>query len=438
MIEPMEPKLFSPCDNSKGRILILANEIYPQICVGGLGMFVAGISKGLSKNGWEVAVFTPQNQKWVYLPHCSLQNQVRSRRLASEALVWCQSHAWMPTWVWLQDLEGVFQMDVWEKKARIIWTIHNPISAKGEWGYYYDEPEPKGDNEPIDWGDDFFDFLGLIESGVKSADLITTVSPTYARDLSKIPPFSKTGKVLGIGNGIDKEEWNPLKDPFLSYQLKDNWREFKRINKKNLQEIFRLPQKEIPVYAFISRLMPQKGIDLMIQVLPSFLAKNETQLVVVGRGFKKYHRFFENLKTKFPSQVGLCLEANFILPHQVFAGADFLLLPSISEPFGIVVAESRQYGTIPIVRKVGGLADQVKDGIDGFSFQEKSNEALMAKLYQSSWFWQTNQQLEMSLSGQRLTKDWSEVVKEYEPYLLKSNQKGNPSYRGVKKTLFPG
>ena len=90
------------------------------------------------------------------------------------------------------------------------------------------------------------------------------------------------------------------------------------------------------------------------------------------------------------------------------------------------------------VRKVGGLADQVRDGIDGFSFQEKSKEALMAKLYQSSRFWQTNQQWEMSFSGQRLTKDWSEVAKEYEPYLLKSNQKRNPSSRRVKEALFPG
>lgn len=416
----MEPKLFLSSENSKGKILILANEIYPQVCIGGLGMFVAGISKGLKRKGWEVAVFTPQNQNPVYLPPSSRENQLRSQKLAEKALAWCRKRSWLPSWVWVQDWEGVYQMEIWSKKAKIIWTIHSPISANGKKGdYYYSEVGVN--DEPVNWGDDFFDFSSLIERGVSQADLITTVSPTYAKELSDIPPFSDAEEIVGINNGIDKEKWEPSKDFLLSFKLKKNWREFKTVNKKILQEAFGLPQKEVPLYTYVSRLVPQKGIDLIVQTLPSFLAKNDVQFIVVGQGLKRYHRFFQNLKMEFPLQVGLCLKADFSLPHQVFAGADFLLLPSLTEPFGIVVAEARQYGVVPIVRKVGGLDDQVKNGVNGFSFYKKKNDAFLEKLYQSSRFWGTCQRWEMSFSGRKLSKDWCDVMRKYEPYLLETN-----------------
>ncbi|MBM3208842.1 glycogen synthase [Candidatus Shapirobacteria bacterium] len=406
----------------KGKILILANEFYPQICVGGLGKFVAGIDKGLSNNGWEVRNFIASKKDNIYLPYYSAENEKRSKTLARKAWFWCSQHSWFPDWLWTQDFEGIYEAEEWRKsskgRGRIIWTIHNPVTLNGATGYGYGYANQEGEGEPIDWGNDFFDFAGLLRRGMAAADLVTTVSPTFARELDGFLSLSKDEKIIGINNGIDKSEWDPYRDSLLGFRLRGNWVEFKKINREILQALFGLPPKEVPVFAFVSRLVPQKGIELLTKALPEFLGKNEMQLVIVGQGLAKYHRFFTELKLAFPDKVGLSLGADFSLPHQVFAGADFLLLPSLSEPFGIVVAEARSYGAVPLVRRTGGLADQVADGINGLSFNKFESESLSAKISQALKLWQTDWWWQVSSSGKNRVEDWQGVARNYEDLLI--------------------
>ncbi|MFC1790463.1 glycosyltransferase [Patescibacteria group bacterium] len=424
-----KPIFFSNPSHLKGKILILAQEIYPQICVGGLGKFVSGISKGLVKNGWQVAVFVPADNQPVYLPCSSASCRSRNQRLTKDALTWCFKNRWFPTWLWVQDWEGVYQADYWRKivssgdfasKTKIVWTIHSPITAKGAASYGYSNGDSPEQGEPIDWGDDFFDFGGLIKKGVEVVDVVTAVSKTFASNLDRLAWFSQARDILGINNGLDFEDWNPVSDNCLKFKLRQSWSEFKITNKRFLQKIFGLPFSNKPVLAFVSRLVPQKGVDLLIQVLPRFLSSHPAQLIVVGSGLEKYRQSLRKVKQQFPNQLGLRLEADFTLPHQVFAGADFLLLPSFAEPFGLVVAEARSYGAVPIVHGVDGLADQVKDGVDGFSFTKNNPEVFLAKLDQAWQVWSTSKWWQLSEEGKKRVTPWRGVAGQYEKGVFKT------------------
>lgn len=420
----------------KGRVLILAQEIYPLIAVGGLGKFVAGVSQGLIKNNWEVTVLVPENQKRVYLPCGSPENKTRSQKLVNRAYQWCVANHWWPDWVWVQDWDGAYQAEAWKRKikTKVIWTIHSPLGLNGaEYGYGYGDNAP-GDNK-IDWSDDFFEFSALVGRGIKNADLITTVSPSFAKTLAHSRLFA-TAAVLGIENGIDLTEWDPLTDNNLKEKTDRNWRTFKNVNKEIIQAIFGLPRTNVPVFAFVSRLVSQKGLDLLLATLPLFLAKKAVQFVAVGQGAARYHASLENLKKCFPRKVGLHLKSDFSLPHQVFAGADYLLLPSLAEPYGIVVAEARCYGTIPIVRSVDGLADQVADGHNGLSFLRGHRDDLLGKLDEALSLWHSAKWWTMSEGGKYLVKDWQAIVKKYEPYLFDRLEKRNTPVRRSAQALF--
>ncbi|HUW21645.1 MAG TPA: glycosyltransferase [Candidatus Bathyarchaeia archaeon] len=436
MIKRMKisPFMFSREEKIKGKILILSQEIYPQVCIGGLGKFVAGISHGMQDLGWETTVFLPENQNPVYLPYYLPEAKARSRTLVKKALSWCCNHLWWPNWLWVQDWEGAYQAEVWRQQARgvsqsetkIIWTIHSPLTTAGA-GYNYGYQDFNQPDEPIDWGDDFFDFAALIEKGISNVDLISTVSFSFARKLTRCELFSQADQICGINNGIDSREWDPYHDKQISFCLKDSWPEFKLVNKRVLQRIFGLPQRNEPVFAFVSRLVPQKGIDLLIEVLPGILAKNRIQLIVVGQGLTRYQSFFARLKSDFPQKLGLCLQSEFRLPHQVFAGADFLILPSFSEPFGIVVAEARQYGVIPIVSDVDGLADQVRNDIDGLTFETGNVNLLAGKIYEALRLFGSSSYWTLSSNGRNRVEDWLEIAARYEFYLAGADQQRYPS-----------
>lgn len=401
---------------NKGKILILANEYYPNVCVGGLGKFIAGINRGLGQNGWQVKLFIRQAIDQVYFPYWTDRCRRTSKRLAQEAIDWCKHYTWLPDWVWVNDFEGIYQAEYWKRVSpttKIIWTIHSPLNLAAGYGYDY-----TNNDKPIDWSNDFFDFSGFIKKGIISTDLITTVSANYARNLSRMAFFQNT-QILGINNGIDKQEWTAVVN--------------KKIYKFIIQARFRLPQKEVPVFAFVSRLVYQKGVGELLGLLPKFLTKNNVQFIFIGDGNHNYKQCLAGLKSDFPAQIGLRLVADFSLPHQVFAGADYLVLPSFSEPFGIVVAEARQSGVVPVVRAVDGLVDQVKDGANGLSF---TGNDLLRKLNQAVKVWQTGWWYRASVSGRNFARDWQSVAKDYDQLFSEFNQEGNSPYRRVKKTLF--
>ena len=381
--------------------------------VGGLGKMVAGASKGLTGLGVEVKVISSEQN--IYHSLFLKSTQENYRLLGKKAGAWCQDNSWQPDWVWTHDWGGVWAADEFKKtnSSPILWTVHSPIADsyayEYEYGYGY---ESEGEGEPIDWGDSFFDFSALVERGISLSSKLTTVSPAFARRLSRSKLFAKAKKITGINNGIDYQEWDPQKDSLIDFNLKNSWLEFKQRNKKTLQQKFGLPQISVPVFCFVSRVVPQKGIELLIEVLPEFLAKNEIQFILVGSGSRKLTRCIDTLKQRFPGKVGVRLAADFDLPHQVFAGADFLVLPSRAEPFGIVVAEARKYGTIPIVHLVDGLVDQVKDGENGFGFQGHKSDLLLEKLYQAFNSWQSEWQYQQ-FGNLNKVASWEAAVKNW-------------------------
>ncbi len=216
--------------------------------------------------------------------------------------------------------------------------------------------------------------VNLMKGGIECANAVTTVSPSYANEI--LDPWYSHGldtilrqrcyKLRGILNGIDVENYNPEtdKDVFKNYSV-DNMRG-KAVNKKELQKLLGLPEKsDTPVMGMVTRLVSDKGLDLCKAVLDELLATTDIQLVVLGSGDYQYEEFFRGLAERYPEKVGLCLGFIPDLARKIYAGADFFLMPSKSEPCGLSQMVALRYGTIPIVRETGGLRDSVTDSGDG-------------------------------------------------------------------------
>lgn len=216
--------------------------------------------------------------------------------------------------------------------------------------------------------------VNLMKGGIECANAVTTVSPSYAKEI--LDPWYSHGldtilkersyKLRGILNGIDVENYNPAtdKDIFKNYDA-ENVRG-KYVNKRELQKLLGLPEKsDIPVMGMVTRLVSHKGLDLCKEVLDELLATTDIQLAVLGSGDYQYEEFFRNLAARYPDKVGLCLGFIPDLARKIYAGSDFFLMPSKSEPCGLSQMVALRYGSIPIVRETGGLRDSVSDSGDG-------------------------------------------------------------------------
>ena len=169
-------------------------------------------------------------------------------------------------------------------------------------------------------------------------------------------------KVYGVLNGLDYTDFNPATDTFIikNYSLKTL--ASRAENKIELQKEFNLPvDPSIPILAMSGRLDEQKGIDLIMKVVPYLLKEYDIQFIVMGHGDHRYREFFSKLEIEFPKQVATHLMANWQLPRKIYSASDIFLLPSKFEPGGIVVIEAMRYGAVPVVHKVGGLADTIED-----------------------------------------------------------------------------
>ncbi|MBQ6838128.1 MAG: glycogen synthase, partial [Clostridia bacterium] len=216
--------------------------------------------------------------------------------------------------------------------------------------------------------------VNLMKGGIECANAVTTVSPSYAKEI--LDPWYSHGldtilrersyKLRGILNGIDVENYNPEtdKDVFKNYSV-DNMRG-KAVNKRELQKLLGLPEKsDTPVMGMVSRLVSHKGLDLCKAVLDELLSTTDIQLVVLGSGDYQYEEFFRGLAERYPDKVGLCLGFIPDLARKIYAGSDMFLMPSKSEPCGLSQMVALRYGSIPIVRETGGLRDSVRDSGDG-------------------------------------------------------------------------
>jgi starch synthase len=216
---------------------------------------------------------------------------------------------------------------------------------------------------------EFHDHLSFMKGGAVFADRLTTVSPTYAEEI-QTPAHGwgleglfaqRADALVGILNGIDRRYWDPTRDPYLDARFGPDDLRGKAVSKRRLQAELGLPEAaEAPLAVVISRLADQKGIDLIVNALPDLLATG-MQLAVLGSGDRSYERTLTAMGKRHPEQLAVRIGFDEALAHRMEAGGDLFLMPSRFEPCGLNQLYSLAYGTVPVVRAVGGLADSVVD-----------------------------------------------------------------------------
>lgn len=268
-------------------------------------------------------------------------------------------------------LTEMYRYDPKYANIKTVYTIHN-IQYQGKYGKeLYDDVLglPEGRESILEYDG----CLNLMKGGIQCSDKVTTVSPTYAREI--LNPYYSYGldsilsdftyKTTGIVNGIDYEVYNPESDPFIKNHYSASDMDGKAENKAALQEEMGLPKRsDIPIIAMVTRLVKHKGIDLVKCVFEELL-KADLQFVILGSGEWEFETFFYEMAMRYPEKVGLKLGFDQKLAHRIYAGADIFLMPSKSEPCGLAQMVALRYGTIPIVRETGGLNDTISDSENG-------------------------------------------------------------------------
>jgi starch synthase len=240
---------------------------------------------------------------------------------------------------------------------------------------------------------EFYGKVNLLKGGLLFADYLNTVSVTYSQEI-QTPEFGnglegvlamRRDRLAGVVNGIDTGLWDPATDPHLAHHYSVSDLTGKKACKTALQRELKLPVRKVPLLAIVSRLTGQKGLDLVAEIIPELMVL-DLQLVLLGTGDPEYEARFRSLQERYPDKLGLRIGFDEGLAHRMEAGADLFLMPSRYEPCGLNQQYSLRYGTVPVVRKTGGLADTVvpytpltiREGrATGFMFHEPTAEALL-------------------------------------------------------------
>ncbi|MFW6266168.1 MAG: glycogen synthase GlgA [Halanaerobiales bacterium] len=269
-----------------------------------------------------------------------------------------------------QDIKTVYTIHNLRYQGKFSYKIIEDVLGVDHWHWYSGNIRHDG-------------LVNFMKAGILYADKITTVSETYAEEIKN--PYYGEGldyvlrmrdeDLNGIVNGISYDKFNPETDSSIYYNYNLENLEGKKKNKLKLQQEMDLPKREgIPLVGIISRLVEQKGLDLVVAVLEEALYKEDMQFVLLGTGQRKFEEFFREMSLKYPEKVSTEIKYDAKLAQKIYAGSDMLLMPSRFEPCGLSQLISMRYGTIPIVRETGGLNDTVEpydefeDRGYGFSF----------------------------------------------------------------------
>ena len=309
-------------------------------------------------------------------------------------------------------LKTVYKDEEQFSKFRTLFTIHN-LAFQGEFpkSSFYKTGLPEELNS--EKGLEIYGKINFMKSGLVFADVINTVSKTYSEEIRKDDELGaglknvlakRKDDLYGIVNGIDMRVWNPEKDKLLPKKYSIKNLNAKLDNKKELTQKFRFKFDEsIPVLGIITRLFDAKGLDIVSEAFKD-LMKLKIQMVLLGTGDKKYHTFFDKMAQKYPDKFACYLGFNDELAHLIEAGADVFIMPSRYEPCGLNQMYSLVYGTVPLVRETGGLADTVS------RFDEKSGEGngFVFKKYEAAAFLK---ELKRALKIFEDKKNWSKIIK---------------------------
>ncbi|MBT4349645.1 glycogen synthase [bacterium] len=274
-----------------------------------------------------------------------------------------------------------------------------------------------------DYYDKDGDKIDMMKIGILSADLINTVSPSYAKEIltkeygEKLETYLLRRKkhLFGIVNGIDLDLFNPNKDKFIykKYNAK-NRKINKQFNKQALQAEMKLPKEDVPVLGLVSRLVNQKGLDILVPALDKLLAKQDVQVIILGTGQPEHEQAFKKLAKKYPTKLSANITFNIAMAQKIYAGSDFFLMPSAFEPCGLGQMMAMRYGTLPLVRATGGLKDTVKHSITGIVFKKYTQTAMRKALEQAIRLYKNKVKFNKMVStAMRQDFSWDQSAKEY-------------------------
>jgi len=368
----------------------------------------------------------PEGRDW-------LDNHLRFG-LLSRVAAWLGSEAgtlsWKPDVVhchdWQSGLAPAYLNYLPGRRAKTLFTLHN-LAFQG----LFDHASLFELGLPDDaWrmdGVEYYGYLSFLKAGLQHADAITTVSPTYAREIQTDAEGMgmagllrhRSGQLSGILNGIDTKVWNPGTDPCLHQTYSARRLDAKAANKAALQAEVGLEQRaDLPLFGVVGRLTEQKGLDLLLEVAPRLL-ELPAQLVVLGSGTHALEHAFASLAHRHKNGCAVRIGFDEALAHRIEAGADAFVMPSRFEPCGLNQMYSLRYGTPPVVRATGGLADTVVDAADakhgnGFVFGPATADALLDALRRAAAAWRDPGQWQrLQKRGMARDSSWEESARHY-------------------------
>lgn len=340
-------------------------------------------------------------------------------------------------------LKTLYAGDPFFAKTATVFTIHN-LAYQGN--FPKDSFAKIGVARDLFYPTSPFEFWGnvnFLKVGISYADVLSTVSERYAVEIQSSSKFgfglegvlrTRNADLYGIVNGVDYQEWSPEKDKFVPshYSMEDL--SGKEKNKQALRQKCNLPKinKNVPLIGIISRLADQKGFDILAQISDQLLSL-DLQMVILGTGEEKYHKLFTQMAKKYSEKISINLRFDDLLAHLIEAGSDMFLMPSRYEPCGLNQLYSLKYGTVPIVRETGGLADTIQDYNPdtgegtGFVFKNYDSDELLdaikraLRTYQDKEAW-----TKLMKNGMQRDFSWEASAQKYEDLYQKALPKPSP------------
>ena len=314
-------------------------------------------------------------------------------------------------------------------KTKYVFTIHNPafqgLMPKFTLGDFYNLTDELFDNGSVR----FKDQVSTLKAGIVYSDKITTVSPTHHLELLTPEGGMGLDGVLryrewdfsGILNGIDYLEFNPSEDKIIAKQFAaNNLVSGKKANKEALCKELGISNPSAPMYSLVTRITWQKGFDIIFPAVEELIARG-ANIVMLGSGEYNYEQKWEELKRRYPDRVGLYIGYSDPLAHKIYAASDFFIMPSLFEPCGLGQMIAQRYGTLPIVRRTGGLRDSVicydgnnKETSNGFGFDEYSVYEMKRTAHYAFDVYQDKKLLHQLMKNAMLTDNsWQKSTQEY-------------------------